>query len=214
MRRSATDRAARPRRGRRADEVTAFKRQLLIDAARRVFDAVGLDGASMRSIARAAGCTTGAVYPAFRSKEQLYAAVLMQSLDALHAEVAGALAGARGARRRVGAGIRGFYAFYVGRPVDYALGLYLFRGVGARGLTPALDRALNARLADTLGLIAVQLRAAGLSAARARRETAAAFAFLIGLLMATYTHRLGLTGVAPGRALADYVAALRSRLPR
>lgn len=210
---SATDTAARPRRGRRAGAVAAFKRQLVIDAARGVFEAVGLDGASMRTIARAAGCTTGAIYPAFRSKEELYAAVLMQSLDALHGEVARAIGRARGAERRIGAVMAGFYAFYVGRPVDYALGLYLFKGVGAHGLTPALDRALNARLADTLGLMVAELRAAGVTAARARRETAAAFAFLIGLLMATYTHRLALLDVAPARALADYVAALRARLP-
>jgi AcrR family transcriptional regulator len=46
----------------------AHRRQLIVDAARRVFEQSGLEGASIRAIAEAAGCTTGAIYPHFQAK--------------------------------------------------------------------------------------------------------------------------------------------------
>ena len=58
----------------------AYRRQLIVDAARHVFQQSGLEGASIRAIAQAAGCTTGAIYPHFRSKEEIYAVVLGDSL--------------------------------------------------------------------------------------------------------------------------------------
>jgi AcrR family transcriptional regulator len=55
----------------------------------------GLEGATMRGIAVRAGCTTGAIYPLFDSKEAIYAELLKQSLAALDAYVAEAAAKAR-----------------------------------------------------------------------------------------------------------------------
>ena len=46
-----------------------LKRGLILDAARAVFEADGLDGASLRSIAAAAGYTPAALYFHFESKE-------------------------------------------------------------------------------------------------------------------------------------------------
>src|SRR5207244_347788 len=56
----------------------SFRRRLIVDAARLVFERVGLEGASIRTIAQAAGCTTGAIYPHFQGKEEIYAAVLSE----------------------------------------------------------------------------------------------------------------------------------------
>ena len=61
---------------------------MVTDAARRVFERVGLDDASIRLIAEEAGCTTGAIYPWFASKEEVYAAILAESLDHLTTYIA------------------------------------------------------------------------------------------------------------------------------
>src|ERR1700743_1273030 len=61
----------------------SLKRDDILEPGGGVFEDAGLDGASMRSIAQRAGCTTGAIYPLFESKEQIYAELLHPSLVAL-----------------------------------------------------------------------------------------------------------------------------------
>ena len=72
-----------PRVRARQDVLRDARRQVIIDAARRVFERAGLEGASIRMIAAEAGCTTGAIYPWFAGKEEVYAAILAGSLDRL-----------------------------------------------------------------------------------------------------------------------------------
>ena len=60
------------------------RRRVIVDAARRVFETTGLEGASIRAIAQMAGCTTGAIYPLFRSKEEVFAVVLGELLSDGH----------------------------------------------------------------------------------------------------------------------------------
>src|SRR3979409_1246496 len=64
----------------RQKAVSELKRSLIMDAARQVFEAEGLDGASLRAIATAAGYTPAALYFHFESKEAIYAQVLRGSL--------------------------------------------------------------------------------------------------------------------------------------
>src|SRR5262245_34796481 len=64
----------------RQKAVSDLKRGLILDAARTVFEADGLDGASLRAIAAAAGYTPAALYFHFESKEAIYAEVLRASL--------------------------------------------------------------------------------------------------------------------------------------
>src|SRR4249919_1375856 len=68
------------RRTGRQRAVSNLKRSLILDAARAVFEAEGLDGASLRAIAVAAGYTPAALYFHFESKEAIYAEVLRTSL--------------------------------------------------------------------------------------------------------------------------------------
>jgi TetR/AcrR family transcriptional regulator len=49
-----------PRVRARQDALRDARRQVIIDAARRVFERAGLEGASIRMIAAEAGCTTAA----------------------------------------------------------------------------------------------------------------------------------------------------------
>ena len=89
----------------RSSAVNALKRDLIREAAKRVFVARGLSAASVREIAQQAGYTTGAIYFHYASKEEIYADVLRESLAALHEAVSSAAAAekkpCRGARRRL-----------------------------------------------------------------------------------------------------------------
>ena len=70
-------------RSERQKAVSELKRGLILDAARKVFEAEGLDGASLRAIAAAADYTPAALYFHFESKEAIYAEVLRTSLASL-----------------------------------------------------------------------------------------------------------------------------------
>jgi AcrR family transcriptional regulator len=82
------------RLGRR--ERTAATRRRLLDAARRVFIRRGYHGASLELVAEEAGFTKGAVYSRFRSKADLFLAVLAERIEARIAEMRAAAASARG----------------------------------------------------------------------------------------------------------------------
>ena len=71
---------AKERKIGRQKAVSDLKRELILDAARKVFEAEGLDGASLRAIAASAGYTPAALYFHFESKEAIYAEVLRSSL--------------------------------------------------------------------------------------------------------------------------------------
>ncbi|MCK6454410.1 MAG: TetR/AcrR family transcriptional regulator [Alphaproteobacteria bacterium] len=75
--------------------VNERKRALILDAARRVFEDEGLEGASMRAIGEAAGYTAAAIYFHFENKEAIYAELLSRSIDRLGEAVEAAVAAAR-----------------------------------------------------------------------------------------------------------------------
>src|ERR1700752_1931916 len=52
------------------------KRRQILDGARAVFLAQGFDAASMGEIARVAGVSKGTLYVYFKSKEELFAAIV------------------------------------------------------------------------------------------------------------------------------------------
>jgi AcrR family transcriptional regulator len=88
-------------------------RKTVLAAASRLFSAAGVDGASMRDIAREAGVTQATVHHYFGSKEELYDAVVREmyaELGALRFELAKAFAEGGNARalveRAVGASFR------------------------------------------------------------------------------------------------------------
>ncbi|XSC47523.1 TetR/AcrR family transcriptional regulator [Bradyrhizobium sp. RDT10] len=59
--------------------VDGVKRELIRSAAKKLFAVSGLDGTSVREIAKLAGYTTGAIYFHYGSKEELYADILRDS---------------------------------------------------------------------------------------------------------------------------------------
>jgi TetR/AcrR family transcriptional regulator len=180
----------------------AARRDRIVAAARSEFAGAGLGGATMRGIARTAGVTTGAIYPYFASKEELYAAVLQESLRNLSDHVAGCIsAAAPGDRGREA--LRGFFGFYRARPDELALGLYLFDGIGPSGLEPVLDRRLNASLREVFDRAEQAFASDGRE--DAARRTAGGVAQIIGLLMMERTGRLKLFGAGPEELFAAYL---------
>src|SRR5512134_816178 len=71
----------------RQKAVGAHKRALILEAARHVFQAEGLERASLRAIAAQAGYAPAALYFHFDSKEAIYAEVLQASLAELGAAI-------------------------------------------------------------------------------------------------------------------------------
>ena len=60
------------------------RREHILSAARAVFIELGLEAVSMREIAKRAGYTAGAIYSYFASKEEIYGALLAESLERLN----------------------------------------------------------------------------------------------------------------------------------
>ena len=147
---TAAELAAPDARGTRQRAVADARRSLVLDAARAAFLELGLDGASMREIARRAGYTPGAIYSYYASKEEMYGALLGESLERLNARVAAAqaglaAAGTRGARAQAVAALRAaagaFFDFFHEHPRDLDLGFYLFRG----GMKPRVATASSSQ---------------------------------------------------------------------
>ncbi|MCC5811710.1 MAG: TetR/AcrR family transcriptional regulator [Ectothiorhodospiraceae bacterium] len=165
------------------------RRALILDAARSAFFEHGLEGASMREIARRAGYTPGAIYSYFANKEELYGALLGESLERLNAQVAAADSGGAPAER-LAATASAFFSFYADNPRDLDLGFYLFRGVRPLGLTPELNRQLNARLRDALMPSEEALRELGCTVEQSQAEVTALFAYSVGVLVLNHTGRI------------------------
>ncbi|WP_018162106.1 TetR/AcrR family transcriptional regulator [Smaragdicoccus niigatensis] len=198
-------------RAERRETVAEHKRTIILDAARAVFEAEGLQGASMRMIAKAAGYTPGAIYAYFPSKEHIYAAALGESLERLKAATEAAVATGTPAQRFVAAGLA-FFDFYDTNPRDLDLGFYLFRGgIHPQGLSVDLNAELNTKLLATLEPLRVAVLDDGAGADRARVVTADVLAHASGLLLLAHTKRLALFG---GDARAMMRTHLCERLAR
>ena len=205
--------AAEDARGQRQRAVADARRALVLDAARSAFFELGLEGASLREIAKRAGYTPGAIYSYFASKEEVYGALLGESLERLNARVAAACAQADTdddvARLRAAAGA--VFGFYRENPRDLDLGFYLFKGMQPRGLTPALNEKLNARLRDALEPAKDALQRRGTEPAAAQAEVTALFAHTVGLLLLSHTGRIRMFRQDSQRLFDAYLDTLVGR---
>ena len=192
-----------------------LKRGLILEAARKVFEAEGLDGASLRAIAAEAGYTPPALYFHFASKEAIYAEVLQASLAGLSEVVTQAAAPARDPAERLRRASLAFFDFYAANPRDLDLGFYLFRGgMKPQGLGRERDEALNAALADALRPIAGAAEALGATREDANVLTADVFAHAAGLLLLAHTGRIRMFGISAPDLMARHVEAWIERLSR
>jgi AcrR family transcriptional regulator len=219
---SGTPQRDDPRGTRQRAEADA-RRSLVLDAARAAFFELGLDGASMREIAKRAGYTPGAIYSYYASKEEMYGALLGESLERLNARFAAAVAAlpdsasrSAVARSEAASGLLraaagAFFDFFHENPRDLDLGFYLVQGMQPRGLTPALNERLNARLGDALAPAQRALVALGLEAKDAQAETTALFAHSVGLLVLSHTGRIRMFRQESRALFERYLDALLAR---
>ena len=197
--------AAEQRRQGRAQAVRELKRSLILEAARKVFEAEGLDGASLRAIAAQAGYTPAALYFHFDSKEAIYAEVLQASIESLSEAVTQA-ARHPGPAERLRQAALAFFRFYADNPRDLDLGFYLFRGgMKPKGLGREKDEQLNAALARALQPIAEAAEALGATQEEANLLTVDAFAHAAGLLLLAHTGRIRMFGASAPDLMARYV---------
>ena len=188
------------------------RRALVLDAARSVFAEKGVEGASIREIARRAGYTPGAIYSYFDSKEAIYAALLAESLERLNAEVGAARTFKLQPQLTLAAKAQAWFGFYARNPRDLDLGFYLVQGLAPRGLTSELNQQLNGRLQDALRPCEAALQSLGLSPEAALRENTALFAQGVGLLLLQHTGRIRLFGQSAESLFEAYVQHLVARL--
>jgi AcrR family transcriptional regulator len=188
---------AKERMAGRQKAVSELKRELILDAARKVFEADGLEGASLRAIAAAAGYTPAALYFHFESKEAIYAEVLRCSLANLEQTINRSVARTKAPPERLRAAAMAFFRYYSDNPRDLDLGFYLFRGgMKPHGLGKERDDVLNAALESALRPIADAAQALGAHRDEARALTADIFAHAAGLLLLAHTGRIRMFGAS------------------
>jgi len=192
----------------------SYRRRLIVDAARLVFERVGLEGASIRTIAQAAGCTTGAIYPHFRGKEEIYAALLSESLSAVVRDADHAMGGASTPARAIRRGTLAIYKYYDARPAELSLALHLFNGGRPNKLGQGLDEALKHQLDGLLALLAEQVRSATRKPflPMVHIEATALFTYLVGLLVLRHSGRIDVLGNKASILLAHYTKNMIARL--
>lgn len=197
----------------RREAVSEHKRGLILAAAREVFEAEGLEGASLRAIAARAGYTPAALYFHFDSKEAIYAEVLRASLSALGDAVQAAVAKSKEPRDRLRAAALGFFRFYAENPRDLDLGFYLLRGgMKPAGLGKERDEQLNAALEAALHPIAAAAVDLGASEADANLVMVDVFAHATGLLLLLHTGRIRMFSASASGLMEDYLLYRMARI--
>ena len=193
---------------------TDSRRALMLSAARAVFDKLGIEGASIREIAKQAGYTPGAIYSYFENKEAIYGALLAESLERLNVAVNAAGHPGLSPADMLNAKANAWFGFFAANPRDLDLGFYLVQGMRPRGLTAELNFQLNDRLHDALRPCEAALQAMGLNAGDALRENTSLFAHGVGLLLMQHTGRIRMFGQDASLLFESYVIGLVERLQR
>ncbi len=195
----------------RKQAVNKMKRELILKAGRSVFEASGLEGASLRAIAKAAGYTPAALYFHFTNKEEIYAALLEQSLINLQDSVDEAVIGVTDAKQRLRAVTLAFFHFYLHSPKDLELGFYLSQGgMTPKGVGQEYNSKLNDRLVGALSPIALAAQELGASQSEARQQMAAIFAHATGVLLLAHTGRIRLFELSADAMMDQYLDELLS----
>lgn len=170
----------------RATSLAQFKRQHILAAARRIFDAYGTDGLNMRTIAKEAGYSLGAAYSYFHTKEEIQIELLAGILADLTRHLRAALQQNTG---QGNPGVRTFSAipsYFRDRPEERRLLLKSLPALGDKRaeIQTTARKEVNKRLLTLMGLLANGLHQdTPASAAEAQLETTDFIAYLLGLMM-------------------------------
>jgi AcrR family transcriptional regulator len=156
-------------------------RRALLDAALEAIEADGLDGLSLRGIARRAGVSHAAPYHHFRDREALVAAVAEEGFGVLRTAMLDRMAQAEGPRRRLQQAGVGYVLFALDHPAHFQV--MFGPELADRSQHASLEEAADAAFAVVQDAIA-ECRAAGLLIARDPRLLAlTAWSVVHGLAM-------------------------------
>jgi len=182
------------------------KRAAIFAVAKRVFLKEGLEGASLRAIARACGYAPGALYAYYASKEEIYADILRDSLERMKAATQKGANG-RDADKALRGAVRAFYRFYRDNPHDLDLSLYISQGLGPRGLTKELDRELNRQLVVALSVLSQAIRRVrpGMTGRQCLLHRQTLLSGVMGVLLLERTGRLGPLGADPQKMVNQHI---------
>ncbi len=199
----------------RKKEVAAYKRQKILEAAAALFRENGLEGTTMRAIAKQAGYSTGAPYAYYQSKEEIYADLLGASLVNLTKAVKASGTATLSKTETIHRIFAAYFNYYHTHAEELQLGLYLFSSgeVKKRGFSPETNDQLNGRLLGLLGFMANSLhKLEGVDAVNAQRETLDAITYFTGALLLSSTGRLHIMGADPQEMIDHYISQMLERL--
>lgn len=158
------------------------RRQHILTAAREISEETGLLDVGLRAIARRSGQTTGAIYNLFDGKDDIFAALLERSLEALFERVSSAATShPDDANAALRAAAEAFFAHYCENDFEQKLGLYQFSNGTQTGLGKDADRRLNAKLRLTVGVFEDCFLRNGEDQTSAKAKSDALFSALIGV---------------------------------
>jgi len=190
------------------------RRRKILKAAERVFKRSGIEGASIRKIALEAGVTTGAIYPYFDGKEEIYAELLSESLERLYDHLADSAASVANGVSALQSSAEAFYHYYEKRLFEFELGFHLFAGIKRRSLGKERDKMLNSKLIRVLDVLAVCIKRAApqLSDPQVSSERNSLFASLTGILTLVHTGRTKAIGTTGPQLLKQLIGSLVTKL--
>lgn len=196
---------------RRQQTMVDTRRAMVLAAAKAVFTQLGLERSSIREIAKRAGYTPGAIYAYFPSKQELFAALLEESMH----RVDGVVTQAKPVKGRphalLQARAQAWFSFFATHSRDLELTLFLLAGSGLQGMAPALSQRLHARLRQTLDPCVAALQTLGAGPEQAHAEREALLAHGLGLLMVQSTASLTVTETTAQALFVQYLDRLAER---
>ena len=195
----------------RQQSVRAFKKSVILDAAQRVLDRKGIEGATVRAIAKEAGYTPGALYAYYVDKDDILAELLCKSLGRAARAVRHLIEVSSGSPPGAADLAATFTAYYRQEPAEFDLFLTVLQSRRIGNLSSETSRSLNGRLIAALSPIAESLEASGRwDSQPASEATLQAAGMGLGILLLENSNRLSALGMDGATLLTSGNATLLS----
>ena len=205
--RTSSARARRPRRGRPA---TPFLRERILESATVLFSEHEFERVLIDHVAARAHVGKGSVYRRFRSKEELYAAVVIAGIDALQKQIRAGLAETNSSYEQITTFVRLAVAFFWNRRQFFAL-LH-----DPKALPPAQARAYREQRERLARMLSEILRdGVERRVIRADLDTRLAAESVLGMVrgLNRYGREFATPGVAVETIIAIFFNGCASRTP-
>lgn len=138
----------------RREEEKRLRREAILTAAKRIYSRKGFLGATIEDIAAEARVSVGTIYLYYRSKEELYVSLLLESMEIFTRALTGILRSRRRPDRKLRAAWNFFLRFRKEFPESYRI-FFLFHQQGFPAAIPAATLAeLNRRAGRNFALAA------------------------------------------------------------